>query len=98
MSGDIVLVSDNKIMNAGSNKNLAITIDMDDKITALSEEDNVTNRIALISRTTKNMIGEYSNYASAYLNRKPRDEEQIKKYDGFLSCISVTVGKAIDGH
>jgi len=85
-------------MNAGTHKDERITIDVEDKVTALAEEDNNANRIALISRTTKNMIGEFSNYASVYLNRKPRDNVQKEKYDCYLSVISVLTGKSIDSH
>lgn len=90
------MVNDNKIMISGSHKDARITIDIEDKITALAEEDDDANRIALISRTTKNMIGEFSNYASVYLNRRPRENEQIKKYDSYIDIISVLTGKSID--
>lgn len=96
VSGDIILVNDHPLLLQGSDKNAEITIDVEDKVTALSEEDSEIARIALITRTTKNMIGEFSNYASVYLNRKPQKEEQKKRYDDYLSIISVTVGKSID--
>ena len=96
VSGDIILVNDHPLMLQGSDKNAEITIDVEDKVTALSEEDSDVARIALITRTTKNMIGEFSNYASVYLNRRPQKEEQKKRYDDYLSVISVTVGKSID--
>lgn len=83
-------------MLQGSDKNALITIDVEDKVTAIAEDDTEIGRIALISRTTKNMIGEFSNYASVYLNRIPQKEEQKKRYDDYLSTISVTVGKSID--
>jgi hypothetical protein len=94
--GDIVLVNDHPLMLQGSDKNALITIDIEDKVTALAEDDTEIGRIALISRTTKNMIGEFSNYASVYLNRIPQKAEQKQRYDDFLSTISVTVGKSID--
>ena len=96
VSGDIILVNDHPLLLQGSDKNAEITIDVEDKVTALSEEDSEIARIALITRTTKNMIGEFSNYASVYLNRRPQKEEQKKRYDDYLSIISVTVGKSID--
>ena len=83
-------------MLQGSDKSILLTIDVEDKITALAEEDTEIGRIALISRTTKNLIGEYSNYASVYLNRIPQKEEQIKRYDAYLSIASVVIGKSID--
>ena len=94
--GDIILINDHPLMLQGSDKNALITIDVEDKVTALAEDDTEIGRIALISRTTKNMIGEFSNYASVYLNRIPQKEEQKKRYDDYLSVISVTVGKSID--
>jgi len=90
------LVNDHPLMLQGSDKNALITIDVEDKVTALSEEDTDINRIALITRTTKNMIGEFSNYASVYLNRLPQREEQKQRYESYLSIASVIIGKAID--
>ena len=94
--GDIILINDHPLMLQGSDKNALITIDVEDKVTALSEEDTDINRIALITRTTKNMIGEFSNYASVYLNRLPQREEQKQRYESYLSIASVIIGKAID--
>lgn len=94
--GDLVLVIDDELMLKGVNRNLKSVIDVDDKITAAVEADIVQNRIACILRTTKSMIGEFSNYASAYLNRMPRDEEVKQKYDDYINIISVINGKSID--
>lgn len=94
--GDIILINDHPLMLQGSDKNALITIDVEDKVTALAEEDTEIGRIALISRTTKNLIGEYSNYASVYLNRLPQKDEQKQRYDAYLSIASVVIGKSID--
>ena len=94
--GDIALVNDNPLFIEGSDKDAAIVIDMEDKVTALEEENNAAGRVLLLTRTTKNMIGEYSNYGSVFLNRCPKTQEQIDRYDTYESIISITVGKSID--
>lgn len=94
--GDIALVNDNPLFIEGSDENASIVIDMEDKVTALEEDNNAAGRILLLTRTTKNMIGEYSNYASVYLNRCPKSDEQKERYEKYEDIISVTVGKSID--
>ena len=46
-------------------------------------------------RTMKNLIGEYSNYATAYRNRCGKTPEQQQKYANYIDIISVLVGKSI---
>ena len=77
-------------------RNAPIVIDIDDKVSAVSEEDNPDNRFKLVLRTLKSLIGEYSNYASAYHNKCPRTLEQKKKYEKYVDIISVITGKSID--
>ena len=94
--GDLVLVVDNDIMRNAVNKDASIVMDIDDKITAMVEPNEIDNRYGLILRTMKSLIGEYSNYASAYHNKCPKTPEQKQKYDRYIDIISVTTGKAID--
>jgi len=94
--GDIALVNDNPLFLDGSDENATIVIDMEDKVTALSEKNDAAGRVLLLTRTTKNMIGEYSNYASVFLNRCPKTDEQVERYEKYEDIISVIVGKSID--
>lgn len=94
--GDLVLVVQDPLFLKGVKRDLSIVLDVDDKITVEPEDDNAVNRQKIILRSMKNLIGEYSNYASVYHNKTPRTQEQRKKYDHFIDIIAVTVGKAID--
>lgn len=94
--GDLVLVVQEPLFLQGVRRDLSIVLDVDDKITVDPENDNAANRQKIILRSMKNLIGEYSNYASVYHNKTPRSSEQKKKYDHFIDIIAITVGKAID--
>lgn len=94
--GDLVLVIDNKLYSTGVHRDAIPVIDVDDKITVQDEEDNSENRAKIVLRTMKNMIGEFSNYSSAYHNKKAHDKEQRKKYDKYIDIIAVATGKSID--
>lgn len=94
--GDLVLVIDNKLMMQGVNRNEAITIDVEDKTTVLSEEDNYKNKLNVIMRGMHSLIGETSNCATAYHNKSPRTEEQKEKYNKYISLLSIINGKVID--
>ena len=94
--GDLVLVVDNELMKKGVDKNAAIVMDIDDKITVLSEEDNCENKLKVILRGMHSLIGETSNCATAYHNKCPQTEEQKAKYDKYVGLLSVINGKAID--
>lgn len=94
--GDLVLVIDSSLMIDGVDRTVPIVMDIDDKITAKAEEDTKENRLALMKRTMKSMIGEYSNYSSAYHNKCPQSEEQREKYRKYVDIISVLTGKSID--
>lgn len=94
--GDLVLVFDDDRLLAGVNRDAVPVIDVDDKITTQPEEFNTENRLKVILRTMKNLIGEYSNYATAYLNRCASTPEQKEKYRKYVDIISVLTGKSID--
>lgn len=94
--GDIVNLIDNKTMMAGVDTNVPVVIDIEDKITALAEEDNADTRTQLILRTINSLIGETSNCATGYHNKLPRSEETKEKYSKYIDLLSIINGKAID--
>lgn len=94
--GDLVLLIDNKTMLRGVNRSAAIVLDIEDKATALEEENTLENRARLIERTLHSLIGETSNCATAYHNKMPKSTEQKRKYEGYVDLLSVINGKAID--
>ena len=94
--GDLVLVLSNQTMMSGVDKNAPIVLDMDDKVAAAAELDTMENRYKITLRTMKSLIGEYSNYASAYHNKCPKTAEQKQKYEKYIDIISVITGKSID--
>lgn len=94
--GDLVGVYDCPTMIQGVDKDCGIVIDIEDKITSLSEEYNHENVIQLVLRTMDSTIGECSNCATAYHNKTPKSEEQYKKYSNYINLLSVITGKSID--
>lgn len=94
--GDLVLVLDDNRLMDGVDRNAPIVIDIEDKITAIEEEDTPENQYHMIMRGLKSMIGEISNYATAYHNKTPQTSEQRKKYNEYVSLLSVCNGKEID--
>lgn len=93
--GDLVLVFDDSRVLDGVKRDAVPVIDIDDKITTEPEEFSMENRLKVTLRTMKNLIGEYSNYATAYLNRCPGTPEQKEKYRTYVDIISVLTGKSI---
>lgn len=91
-----MLVVDNEMMMSGVDRNASIVIDVDDKMTTLEEEDTVENKIEVILRGMNSLIGETSNCATAYHNKRPKTDEQKKIYEGFVDLLSVVNGKNID--
>ena len=98
--GDLVLVLQNESRQEGVHRDIPIVIDVEDKAAAMVETDTVARRVSLTIRTMKSLIGEYSNYSSAYHNKCPRTDEQKQLYEKYVDQISVLTGKAIDqiGH
>lgn len=94
--GDLVLVVDNKLMMKGVDRGAPVVLDMEDKITAMAEEDTAENRAALVLRTINSLIGETSNCATGYHNKQPKSEEVRKKYESYVDLLSIVNGKAID--
>lgn len=94
--GDLILLLDNPVFMSGVSRNVATVIDIDDKITVTGDIDNSENRAVVTMRNMKNLIGEYSNYASVYHNKIPKTSEQADKYENYINVISTIVGKSID--
>lgn len=90
------MVFDDDRVLAGVDRHAIPVIDVDDKITTEPEEFNEANRLKVMLRTMKNLIGEYSNYATAYRNRCGKTPEQQQKYANYIDIISVLVGKSIN--
>ena len=76
-------------MKSGVHPDKPIVIDIEDKVTSLAEEDTMENRLALVKRTMNSLIGETSNCATGYLNKVPKNEEQKKKYEGYVDLLSI---------
>lgn len=96
VDGDLALVLKNEVMMKGIDKNSPIVIDMEDKITVPNEEINIDNMIKSIILSMDNRIGEYSNVATGYHNKRPQSLEQKRKYLKYIDLVSILNGKEID--
>lgn len=83
-------------MMEGVDRTAPIVIDIEDKVTALEEEDNPQNKLAVILRGMVSIIGECSNCSTSYVNKMPKTEEQRKLYQKYVDTLSVINGKAIE--
>lgn len=94
--GDLVLVVDEPTMMAGVERDVPFVMDVEDKITALSEEFTQTNLLNLTLRNFNSLIGEASNAATTYHNIIAKSPEQQQKYLDYIDTLSVVTGKSID--
>lgn len=94
--GDAILLSPAKIIVDSIDMSLPIIMDVEDKITAKKEVINKENIVANTIRSFKSLIGEYSNYASAYNNRVAKTLEQKQKNQDYVDILSVCSGKSLD--
>lgn len=94
--GDLCLLIDNPLMMEGVKREIPIVIDIEDKITALEEEDNPQNKLAVILRGMNSIIGEVSNCSTTYHNKMPKTQEQKETYEKYVNILSIVNGKAID--
>ena len=92
----MVLLIDDDVVRSGVARGAAPVVNIDDKAAALDEEDNEQNRVAAILRSMKSVIGEYSNYATAFHNKCPKSEEKRAEYDQYTEVVSVLTGASID--
>lgn len=94
--GDLVLVVDEPTMLNGVHKDIPYVIDVDDKITVLSEEDTPENLLKLVLRNFNSLIGEASNAATTFHSIEAKTPEQAQKYLDYIDTLSVVTGKSID--
>lgn len=94
--GDLIALINEPLFIKGIDRDCSVVIDVEDKITAISESITKDNIIALIKRTIGSKIGEISNYATYYHNKQTNDEEQLKKYNDYIDLLSIINGKEID--
>lgn len=83
-------------MIEGVDRHCPVVIDIEDKITALSQEVNRENIIGIVLKTLNSLIGETSNCATTYHNKVTNNPEQKKKYEEYIDMLSVINGKNID--
>lgn len=83
-------------MMKGVDRNAATVLDIEDKITAMAEEDTLENRVELILRTINSLIGETSNCATGYYGKCPKNAETKEKYEKYIDLLSVINGKVIE--
>lgn len=83
-------------MKRGVERDCPIVMDIEDKITALQEPADKEHIIKLIFRTLDSTIGECSNCATAFHNKRPYTEETKKMYEDFVNLLSVITGKSIN--
>jgi len=96
VDGDLVLVVDDETMKSGVDINASIVIDIEDKATAIAQEDTNENRLNVIMLSMLSLIGEASNCATTYHNKVPQTVHQKKVYERYIDLLCVVVGKAID--
>ena len=94
--GDSVLVIDNETMKKGVDRDVAVLIDIEDKIASLAEEGTPENKLQVVLRGMHSLIGESANCATTYHNKMPKTIEQKRKYESYIDILSVVSGKAID--
>ena len=94
--GDLVLVVSNATMMKGIKRNIPVVIDIEDKITALAEENTKENKVKVALRGMNSLIGETSNCATGYHNKCPKSQEQKDVYERYVDLLSIINGKAID--
>lgn len=91
--GDIIFLIDNELMMQGVDRNAPIVIDVEDKITALSEEYTPENIYKCIMRGMNSLIGETSNTATCYLSKHAKTKEARAKYEQYVDLLSIINGE-----
>lgn len=94
--GDLVLVLDEPIFLEGVDKDCAIVLNLDEKMTALAEDITKENIAELVGRTLVSLIGEDSNAATCYHNKSWKSEETKKRYEKNVDILSIVNSFAID--
>lgn len=94
--GDLALCHNNPIFMKGIHNDLPIVLDIDDKITAIEKEYTRKNLVEFTMMSLDSRIGEISNCASSYHNKKALTPEKQTEYDDYTCLLSVINGKEID--
>ena len=94
--GDLVLVMDEPLMLEGINKDCAIVLNLDEKMTAKEEPATKEHIADLVCRTMISLIGECSNAATCYHNKPWKSEETKKRYERNIDILSIVNSFAID--
>ena len=94
--GDLVLVMDEPLMLEGINKDCAIVLNLDEKMTAKEEPTTKEHIADLVCRTMISLIGECSNAATCYHNKPWKSEETKKRYERNIDILSIVNSFAID--
>lgn len=94
--GDLVLLIDEPTMLLGVDRDCPVVINLDEKLTALDEDITKENIAALVERTLVSLIGEDSNAATCYHNKRASTDAQKKKYESYIDVLSIVNSFAID--
>lgn len=91
-----MLVMDEPLMLEGIDKDCAIVLNLDEKLTAKDEGVNLEHIADLVCRTLVSLIGECSNAATCYHNKPWKAEETKKRYEKNVDILSIVNSFAID--
>lgn len=94
--GDLVLVLDEPLMLEGIDKDCAIVLNLDEKMTASEEEYTRENIAELVCRTLVSLIGECSNASTCYHNKPWKRQETKERYNTNVEVLSIVNSFAID--
>lgn len=94
--GDLALVHNTPTFFKGIHKDLPLVIDIEDKITAIEKPYTKENIIETIMSSMDSRIGEISNHATSYHNKKAKTSKTQQKYEDYTCLLSVINGKEID--
>lgn len=91
-----MLVMDEPLMLEGIDKDCAIVLNLDEKLTAKDESVNLEHIADLVCRTLVSLIGECSNAATCYHNKPWKAEETKRRYEKNVDILSIVNSFAID--
>lgn len=87
---------DEPLMLEGIDKDCAIVLNLDEKLTAKDESVNLEHIADLVCRTLVSLIGECSNAATCYHNKPWKAEETKRRYEKNVDILSIVNSFAID--
>ena len=77
------------MMLDGIDKNCAIVLNIDEKMTAKAEPVNKDTIAGLVDRTMLSLIGECSNAATCYHNKPWKNIETKKRYERNIDILTI---------